>query len=224
MNVDQIAQIRLSMTLKALISLNFVIALIFSHHLTQKALCHLARPTNHCPGSCPRLARQNISRTLFIDPIRIVHLPITGLVYLSSAMSIPSFSSTARCCTRWLRSLNPITTASPSSSSRPLHRCKHTTIRFQRLRRHAPSSRRWESTHATAAATADGDTTAISSNPKIISIVDQIGQLTLLETADLVSSLKVCLHPESLSESLICHGSEIPWTVDTLLLSSISIP
>ena len=32
-------------------------------------------------------------------------------------------------------------------------------------------------------------------SPKIVGIVDQISQLTLLETADLVSSLKVCLFP-----------------------------
>ncbi|GAB7337541.1 hypothetical protein MBLNU457_g2859t3 [Dothideomycetes sp. NU457] len=42
-------------------------------------------------------------------------------------------------------------------------------------------SRRWASTEAGAAA---------SSNPKISTIVDQISQLTLLETADLVSTLK----------------------------------
>lgn len=41
-------------------------------------------------------------------------------------------------------------------------------------------SRRWQSTEA-----------AAPTNPKIAAIVDQIGQLTLLETADLVSSLKV---------------------------------
>lgn len=45
-------------------------------------------------------------------------------------------------------------------------------------------SRRWQSTDAPAAA-------AAPSNPKIATIVDQISQLTLLETADLVSSLKV---------------------------------
>jgi hypothetical protein len=42
------------------------------------------------------------------------------------------------------------------------------------------TSRRWASTDAAAAA-----------NPKIATIVDQISQLTLLETADLVSTLKV---------------------------------
>ncbi|KAF2481602.1 50S ribosomal protein L12 [Neohortaea acidophila] len=39
--------------------------------------------------------------------------------------------------------------------------------------------RRWQSTEA-----------AVASNPKIATIVDQISQLTLLETADLVSTLK----------------------------------
>ncbi|KAJ6171450.1 hypothetical protein N7470_000517 [Penicillium chermesinum] len=48
-----------------------------------------------------------------------------------------------------------------------------------------PSSRRWESTEAAAAAPA---------NPEIAQIVDQISQLTLLETADLVSSLKTRLN------------------------------
>jgi large subunit ribosomal protein L7/L12 len=42
-------------------------------------------------------------------------------------------------------------------------------------------TRRYNSTEAAPAAT----------NPKISAIVDQISQLTLLETADLVSSLKV---------------------------------
>ncbi|XTI89336.1 ClpS-like protein [Cenococcum geophilum] len=45
------------------------------------------------------------------------------------------------------------------------------------------TSRRWQTTDA-----------ASPSNPKIATIVDQISQLTLLETADLVSSLKVSLN------------------------------
>ncbi|KAI5296516.1 hypothetical protein KEM52_000924 [Ascosphaera acerosa] len=44
--------------------------------------------------------------------------------------------------------------------------------------------RRWEGTAAAAAAA------ATSTNPKIAQIVDQIAQLNLLETADLVASLK----------------------------------
>ncbi|KXS94898.1 hypothetical protein AC578_1664 [Pseudocercospora eumusae] len=47
-------------------------------------------------------------------------------------------------------------------------------------RRQQRQQRRWQSTEAAAA----------SSNPKIAGIVDQISQLTLLETADLVSTLK----------------------------------
>ncbi|KAH8428411.1 mitochondrial 54S ribosomal protein bL12m [Aspergillus melleus] len=46
-------------------------------------------------------------------------------------------------------------------------------------------TRRWQSTEAEAAAPA---------NPKINQIVDQISQLTLLETADLVSTLKTRLN------------------------------
>ncbi|KAL1954998.1 hypothetical protein VTO42DRAFT_351 [Malbranchea cinnamomea] len=46
--------------------------------------------------------------------------------------------------------------------------------------------RRWESTEAAAP--------AASTNPKITQIVDQISQLTLLETADLVSTLKTRLN------------------------------
>ncbi|KAF2150047.1 ClpS-like protein [Myriangium duriaei CBS 260.36] len=57
----------------------------------------------------------------------------------------------------------------------------HTASRasFALAQRHRPA-RRWQSTDAAAAPT----------NPKITNIVDQIGQLTLLETADLVSLLK----------------------------------
>ncbi|KAK4503096.1 hypothetical protein PRZ48_006523 [Zasmidium cellare] len=48
-------------------------------------------------------------------------------------------------------------------------------------RRRQQESRRWQSTEAAAPS---------ATNPKISGIVDQISQLTLLETADLVSSLK----------------------------------
>lgn len=49
-------------------------------------------------------------------------------------------------------------------------------------RRRQAIQRRWQSTDA-----------ATPTNPKIATIVDQISQLTLLETADLVASLKVWL-------------------------------
>ena len=74
----------------------------------------------------------------------------------------------ARQCARTLRS-------SPATTSR--------CIAAQSYRSRDIQSRRWQSTDAAAA----------PSNPKIAGIVDQISQLTLLETADLVSSLKVCI-------------------------------
>ncbi len=51
--------------------------------------------------------------------------------------------------------------------------------------------RRWQSTDAGASA---------PENPKIVGIVDQISQLTLLETADLVQSLKVSYRCDALHE------------------------
>ena len=60
------------------------------------------------------------------------------------------------------------------------------SLRPSTVTRTAPAARRYNSTEAAAAA---------PENPKIAAIVDQISQLTLLETADLVSSLKVSSHP-----------------------------
>lgn len=70
----------------------------------------------------------------------------------------------AQCCARQLR----------ASSAAPI-RASSSLLQQQRM------TRRYNSTEAAPAAT----------NPKISAIVDQISQLTLLETADLVSSLKV---------------------------------
>lgn len=67
----------------------------------------------------------------------------------------------AQCCARQLRSTSTLRSTG--------------ALAQQRI------SRRYQSTDAAAAPT----------NPKIAGIVDQISQLTLLETADLVSSLKV---------------------------------
>ncbi|KAM0795899.1 50S ribosomal protein L12 [Usnea florida] len=78
-------------------------------------------------------------------------------------MSLSS-TSTVRCCARAIR---------PSFLRPP---CAASSALSQRQRR-APS-RRWETT------------AAASPSPKVSSIVDQISQLTLLETADLVSNLK----------------------------------
>ncbi|RHZ65171.1 mitochondrial 54S ribosomal protein bL12m [Aspergillus thermomutatus] len=75
-------------------------------------------------------------------------------------MSLTS-QAAARCCRQLVR---------------PSVRISSTTYLSQRT-----PSRRWNSTEAQAAAPA---------NPKITQIVDQISQLTLLETADLVASLK----------------------------------
>jgi len=83
---------------------------------------------------------------------------------LFAIMSI-SPSAAARCCAHTLRLSNgSLRTASLTA----------------RQRRRPEPARRWQTTDAAAAG-----------NPKIVGIVDQISQLTLLETADLVSSLKV---------------------------------
>ncbi|CAF9913528.1 MAG: hypothetical protein HETSPECPRED_001585 [Heterodermia speciosa] len=75
-----------------------------------------------------------------------------------------SYINPIRCCARALRNPSRPVPIAPAAFS---HRQQPTP------------ARRCESTAA-----------AASSNPKISGIVDQIGQLTLLETADLVSSLK----------------------------------
>nr|OOF98280.1 hypothetical protein ASPCADRAFT_205533 [Aspergillus carbonarius ITEM 5010] len=74
-----------------------------------------------------------------------------------------------------------------SLSAQAAARCCRQIVRPTASLRLAPSylsqrtiSRRWQSTEAPAA----------PANPKITQIVDQISQLTLLETADLVASLK----------------------------------
>jgi len=76
---------------------------------------------------------------------------------------LPVNPAVARCCARSIR-----------SHSRPSI-CASTLL-SQHQRR--TSKRRWQ-------------TTAVPSSPKVSGIVDQISQLTLLETADLVASLKV---------------------------------
>ncbi|KAI4132813.1 MAG: hypothetical protein LQ338_000517 [Usnochroma carphineum] len=93
-------------------------------------------------------------------------------------MSPPSFP-TLRCCARALR-----------PTSRPPHAIPSITCLHQRrLRRH-------ESTTASPSST----------NPKITTIVDQISQLTLLETADLVSNLKSRLNIPDLPLSGFSSG------------------
>ncbi|KAH8764035.1 hypothetical protein BGZ57DRAFT_902845 [Hyaloscypha finlandica] len=72
----------------------------------------------------------------------------------------------ARSCVRSLRSSNPLQISSVAAAVG-----------------HRRTTRRWASTETTTA-----------TNPKISGIVDQISQLTLLETADLVASLKTRLN------------------------------
>jgi large subunit ribosomal protein L7/L12 len=83
-------------------------------------------------------------------------------------MSLSAPCAAARCCR--------LATRSPATSSTRCLRLTSSTS-FNRRRK---QSRRWQSTDAAA------------TSPKISGIVDQISQLTLLETADLVASLKVC--------------------------------
>ncbi|KAJ5093344.1 54S ribosomal protein L12 [Penicillium angulare] len=83
-------------------------------------------------------------------------------------MSFPT-TAAARCCRQLSGSVRP-SSLRIASTYLPTAR--------------TPASRRWESTEAAAAPV----------NPKINQIVDQISQLTLLETADLVSSLKTRLN------------------------------
>ncbi|CAG8287285.1 unnamed protein product [Penicillium nalgiovense] len=90
---------------------------------------------------------------------------------LTSAMSF-STQTAARCARQLSGSVRP-------SSLRIATSATYITAR------RTPSSRRYESTEAAP---------AVTTNPKISQIVDQISTLTLLETADLVSSLKTRLN------------------------------
>ena len=92
------------------------------------------------------------------------------------AMSSSLQSATYRCCQLATR------TQKRSLSSQCLRLSSTSSANQQRRHNSLKQSRRWQSTDAAAAPT----------NPKIAGIVDQISQLTLLETADLVASLKVC--------------------------------
>lgn len=97
----------------------------------------------------------------------------------SSIMSVAPSSAALRCCRQALKFRSSITTTSPCT--RLASTACTSSIRQHRRRKTQTQSlgRRWEST----------DSAAVS--PKISGIVDQISQLTLLETADLVQSLKV---------------------------------
>ncbi|EHY58185.1 54S ribosomal protein L12, mitochondrial [Exophiala dermatitidis] len=92
-------------------------------------------------------------------------------------MSVQAPPATYRCC-------RLATQIQKRSLSSQCLRLSSTSSLNQQRRRTSPTqslrSRRWQSTEAA----------ATPENPKIASIVDQISQLTLLETADLVASLK----------------------------------
>lgn len=95
--------------------------------------------------------------------LKLLTHPVHQRIHCNLAvdMSAPASRALRRC----------VCSAKPSSSYlRP-------TAAFAQQR----IAQRWQSTDAAAAPT----------NPKIATIVDQISQLTLLETADLVSTLKV---------------------------------
>jgi hypothetical protein len=91
-------------------------------------------------------------------------------------MASPIPSATYRCCQLAAR------TQKRSLSSQCLRLSSTSSACQQRRKNSFTQSRRWQST----------DAAAPPMNPKISGIVDQISQLTLLETADLVASLKVC--------------------------------
>ncbi|KAF7504749.1 hypothetical protein GJ744_001750 [Endocarpon pusillum] len=102
------------------------------------------------------------------------------------SFSVPT-STTARCCRSLLRN---------SSKTPPPLRCirlSSSACLANSRRNHSRrnSSRRWASTDVSAA--------AAHTNPKISGIVEQISKLTLLETADLVASLKSRLNIPDMS-------------------------
>lgn len=71
--------------------------------------------------------------------------------------------------------------------------CRYAAQSCARQLRSAPTARASAQFLRVSATTRRFNSTeAAATNPKIQTIVDQISQLTLLETADLVSSLKVC--------------------------------
>jgi hypothetical protein len=97
---------------------------------------------------------------------------VLNRLHLPSLIAMSVYQSGLRCCARAARAHAPLYTRACST---PL------------------SARRWNSTEADAA--------VAPTNPKIATIVDQVSQLTLLETADLVSALKVrCTHTGTAAE------------------------
>ncbi|KAL9111247.1 MAG: hypothetical protein Q9227_004325 [Pyrenula ochraceoflavens] len=87
----------------------------------------------------------------------------------------------SRCCRRALRSYGQNSSIPRAISSRCLRYASTQSLSSPRHHKSISRQRRYQSTNASPASPI---------NPKISAIVDQISQLTLLETADLVSSLK----------------------------------
>lgn len=98
----------------------------------------------------------------------------------SLIMSVAPSSAALRCCRHALKLRS---SQASSQCTRLASTCTSITPDQHRRRMNAQvPGRRWQSTDAVAV------------SPKISGIVDQISQLTLLETADLVQSLKVRTH------------------------------
>lgn len=76
-------------------------------------------------------------------------------------------------------------------------------VRITTQKQQQQQQRRWQSSDAAASA----EEVAVS--PKIASIVDQISTLTLLETADLVKSLKVCTVSIGCSMGCVVDGGVV---------------
>ena len=99
----------------------------------------------------------------------------------------------AQCCARQLR-----TSAAPSV------RASASFLQQQQQQQQQRVTRRYNSTEA-----------STPTNPKIAAIVDQISQLTLLETADLVASLKVRNHHHPPHTHTHTHTQPAPRAVST---------
>lgn len=110
-----------------------------------------------------------LDRCIYIPPLLLeVSTP-------HSNMSAPCRSLVRGCCAR---------ASHHASSTSTLLRISTASI--------ASTSRRSQSITAPRRRYQSTDAASSTANPKISTIVDQISQLTLLETADLVSTLKVC--------------------------------
>lgn len=160
---------------------------------------HVKRPVSHIRQSCRFGLREarSTSPDIFLcrHHERILHRPVPTLQHLrflsplsfAMASSAPTALLIRRSCTQ----------ISSRTQKRSL---SSQCLRISNSRTQRREQRRWQSTDA---ATADA---AVS--PKIAGIVDQISTLTLLETADLVKTLKVCSCPVLLSIMRTWHA---PW-------------